>query len=171
MAATMGFGVLKGRVDANVYGATDQSSSAPSSTQAASAKNFGGPGLVAHGVIGYKFGWQTFMADFSRGFHDEFGYGGFKGTVTSVVGSWFWAPPGRSWHIQANLTQFHAPGNFSFINSWLATASLGRVLGPHLLMKGEFTFDRHGSRGFEGFHMTKQGFHLSLIWSPVRRII
>jgi hypothetical protein len=64
---------------------------------------------------------------------------------------------------------FRGPGNFSYIYTWLSTTGLGRQLGPNLSVVGEVLFDRHGSRGFEGFHLTREGARLTLYWTPTRR--
>jgi hypothetical protein len=61
------------------------------------------------------------------------------------------------------------PGNFSYIYAWLSTAGVGRRLGPNLRLMGEVLFDRHGSRGFEGFHLTREGVRLNLVWTPPQR--
>ncbi len=34
---------------------------------------------------------------------------------------------------------------------------------------GELLFDRHGSRGFEGFHLTREGARVTVIWTPHAR--
>jgi hypothetical protein len=34
---------------------------------------------------------------------------------------------------------------------------------------GEFVFDRHGSRAFEGFNQMTEGVRVNLIWSRPRR--
>jgi hypothetical protein len=61
------------------------------------------------------------------------------------------------------------PGNFSYINAWLATAAVGRQVARDVRVMGELLFDRHGSRGFEGFHLTREGARVTIIWTPHRR--
>jgi len=61
------------------------------------------------------------------------------------------------------------PGNFSYIYAWLSTFSVGRQLGPSVRLNGEVLFDRHGSRGFEGFALMREGVRLNLVWAPRRR--
>ena len=61
------------------------------------------------------------------------------------------------------------PGNFSYIYAWLSTFGAGRQLSPSVRLTGEVLFDRHGSRGFEGFHLTREGVRMNLVWVPERR--
>jgi hypothetical protein len=63
------------------------------------------------------------------------------------------------------------PGNFSYIYAWLTTFGFGRQLGPNARFRGEVLYDRHGSRGFEGFHLTREGARVNVIWTPRRRPI
>jgi hypothetical protein len=63
------------------------------------------------------------------------------------------------------------PGNFSYIYAWLTTFGFGRQLGPNARIRGEVLYDRHGSRGFEGFHLTREGARVNVIWTPRRRPI
>jgi hypothetical protein len=38
-------------------------------------------------------------------------------------------------------------------------------------MVAEVLWDRHGSKGFEGFHLTRQGFRLNVVWVPRKRVV
>jgi hypothetical protein len=133
------------------------------------------PMIIYSGAIGYKFRTQTLLVQYSRAPHDEYGHGGrnvatgFEGNVQSVVGSWSWSAPRSGWTAGSDLSIFRAPGNFSYIYTWLWTAGIGRRFGPNVRLMGELLFDRHGSRGFEGFHLTRQGARMTLLWTPPRR--
>lgn len=131
--------------------------------------------IVYRGSIGYRFGAQTLVLQFGQIPHDEYGHGGrnratgFEGNVRSAVGSWSWATPRRQWILQSDFTLVRRPGNYSYISSWLATAGIGRQLGPTARLMAEFVFDRHGSREFEGFDLTRKGARLQFAWRPSRR--
>ena len=133
------------------------------------------PALIWNGAIGYKFRTQTLLVQYSVAPHDMYGYGGrnvetgFEGNVQSVAGLWSWSAPRSRWLAWSDFSMIRRPGNFSYIYAWLATAGVGRWLGPNLRLEGEAVFDRHGSRGFEGFHLTREGARLSLVWTPSRR--
>jgi hypothetical protein len=133
--------------------------------------------LIYNGAIGYRFRTQTLLVQYSRAPHDEYGHGGrniatgFEGNVQSVVGSWSWSAPRSAWMARSDLSIFRGPGNFSYIYTWLSTVSVGRRLGPNVQLIGELLFDRHGSRGFEGFHLTREGARVNLVWTPPRRPI
>jgi hypothetical protein len=135
------------------------------------------PMLIYNGAIGYRFRTQTLLVQYSRAPHDEYGHGGrniatgFEGNVQSVVGSWSWSAPRSAWIARSDLSIFRGPGNFSYIYTWLSTVSVGRRLGPNVQLMGELLFDRHGSRGFEGFHLTREGARVNLVWTPPRRPI
>jgi hypothetical protein len=34
---------------------------------------------------------------------------------------------------------------------------------------GELLFDRHGSRAFEGFHLTREAARINVVWTRPRR--
>jgi len=133
------------------------------------------PTLIATAAVGYKFSTQTLLVEYSRAPHDEYGNGGrntatgFQGSVQSFVGAWVWSVPGSRWTVRSDFTMVQRPGNFSYINAWFATAGLGRQIGTNVRLSGELLFDRHGSRGFEGFHLTREGVRLNLVWTPSRR--
>jgi hypothetical protein len=133
------------------------------------------PAIVYGALIGYKFRTQTLLVQYSRASHDEYGHGGrniatgFEGNVQSAVGSWSWSAPGGHWMAQSDFSMLRGPGNFSYIYTWLSTIGIGRQLGPNVRLMGELLFDRHGSRGFEGFHLTRAGSRLNLVWTPRRR--
>src|SRR5262249_542017 len=106
------------------------------------------PAIVYDGSIGYKYRTQTFIAEYAHYRHDAYGHGGrnaitgFEGTVSSVAGSWYWAPPRGKWTAQSNFSLFRGPGNFSYIYTWLGIATVGRLLNPSLRLDGEFLYDR-----------------------------
>ena len=135
------------------------------------------PTLIYSGAFGYKFQSQTLLVQYSRAPHDEYGSGGrnaetgFQGNVQSVFGSWLWSPPLDKWTVRSDFTMVRRPGNFSYIYAWLSTLAVGRPLGPHVRLIGEAVFDRHGSRMFEGFHMTRRGARLYVVWTPSRRAV
>jgi hypothetical protein len=133
------------------------------------------PAIIANVFLGYKFQTQTLLVQYNRASHDEFGNGGrniatgFEGNVQSAGGSWLWSAPRSRWTAEWNFSVLQRPGNFSYIYSWLSTIGIGRQLGPNARLMGEVLFDRHGSRAFEGFHLTQEGARLNLIWTPRRR--
>jgi hypothetical protein len=136
----------------------------------------GGPvAIIYSAAIGYKFRTQTLLAQYRRAPHDDYGNGGrnvatgFEGDVQSVAGSWSWSAPRSRWVAQSDFSLVRRPGNFSYIYAWLSRTGIGRQLGPNLRLMGEVLLDRHGSRGFEGFHLTRQGVRANLIWAPGRR--
>jgi hypothetical protein len=135
------------------------------------------PTFIYSGAIGYKFSTQTVLVQYSRAPHDEYGHGGrntttgFEGIVESVLGSWSWVPPRGRWTARADFSLTRRPGNFSYINAWLGTAGVGRQFGPNLRVMGELLYDRHGSRGFEGFHLTRTGARINLVWTMPRRAV
>jgi hypothetical protein len=130
------------------------------------------PAIIYGALVGYKFQTQTFLVQYDRASHDEYGHGGrniatgFEGNVQSVVGSWSWSPSRSHWTAQSNVSMLRGPGNFSYIYAWLSTAGIGRQLGPDVRLMGEVLFDRHGSRAFEGFHLTREGARFNVIWNP-----
>jgi len=132
------------------------------------------PAIVGSAVVGYKFGSQTLLTQYSRASHDEYGNGGrniatgFEGGVQSVTGSWFWSAPRGRWSVHSDLSMVRRPGNFSYIFSWLSTTGIGRQLGPSLRLTADTFFDRHGSRAYEGFHLSQEGARLNVIWVPRR---
>jgi hypothetical protein len=133
------------------------------------------PVIIYSGAIGYKFRTQTLLVQYSRAPHDEYGHGGrntatgFAGNVQSVGGSWSWSPPRSNWTARSDFSVVRGPGNFSYIYTWLSTVGIGRRLTPNVQLMGELLFDRHGSRGFEGFHLTRQRARINLIWTRPRR--
>jgi hypothetical protein len=135
------------------------------------------PAIVGSGGVGYKFEAQTFVVQYRRATHDEFGHGGrdiatgFSGSVQTVESAWSWSPPRSRWLAQANFSMLRGPGNFSYIYAWLSTFDAGRQLSSSLRVTGEVLFDRHGSRGFEGFHLTRYGAHMNIVWTPQRRVV
>lgn len=133
------------------------------------------PAFTYSGAIGYKFGTQTLLVQYDRAASDDFGHGGrnvvtgFEGHVETIGGSWAWDPPRGRWTTQANFSLVRRPGNFSYINAWLGTVGIGRQISPNMRLMGEFVFDRHGSRAFEGFHLTREAVRLNVVWTRPRR--
>ena len=130
------------------------------------------PAIIDGALIGYRFRTQTLLVQYGRGSHDEYGHGGrniatgFEGNVESVVGSWSWSAPRSHWTARSDFSMLRGPGSFSYIYAWLSTFGIGRQLKPNVRLTGEVLFDRHGSRGYEGFHLTREGSRLNLIWTP-----
>ena len=130
------------------------------------------PAIIGGALIGYKFRTQTLLVQYGRASHDEYGHGGrniatgFEGNVESVVGSWSWSAPRSHWTARSDFSMLRGPGNFSSIHAWLSTIGIGRQLKPNVRLTGEVLFDRHGSRGYEGFHLTQEGSRLNLVWTP-----
>jgi hypothetical protein len=135
------------------------------------------PLIVGSAAVGYKFQTQTLLVRYSRAAHDEASHGarnivtGFGGNVQWADGSWSWSAPQRQWMAQSDFSMVRRPGNFSYIYTWLATFGLGRRLTPNVRLMGELLFDRHGSRGFEGFHIARQGARVNFLWTPRRRTV
>jgi hypothetical protein len=133
------------------------------------------PEIVYSGAIGYKFQAHTLLVGYSRAPLDQYGHGGrnaatgFAGNVHSMAGAWSWRAPRAPWLARTDLSMVRRPGNFSYIYAWLATAGIGRQLTRDVRLMGELLFDRHGSRGFEGFHLMREGARISVIWAPQRR--
>jgi hypothetical protein len=135
------------------------------------------PSLVYSGGIGYKFLTQTLLVQYSVASHDEYGRGGrnsvtgFTGNVQSIAGSWSWSSPASPWLARSDFSLLRRPGNFSYIYTWLSTAAVGRQVRPNVRVMGEFLFDRHGSRGFEGFSLMREEARVNVIWTPRRRAV
>lgn len=134
----------------------------------------------AHAIIygaglGYRFRAQTLLLQYSQMPHDEYGHGGrnritgFDGHVRSAVGSWSWSAPRGRWTAGADFWMVRRPGDLSYLSSWFSTVGLGRRLGPNVRLTGELLFDRHGSRQFEGFRLTRGGARFKMVWTPSRR--
>jgi hypothetical protein len=127
--------------------------------------------------LGYRGTTHTFLAGNTRGFRDGYGYGsrnavtGFGGGVWSVEGLWNWEPLNSRWNMQTDFSLFRSPGNFSFIYTWLETTHIGFRLASNFQMRGEFIFDRHGSRAFEGFHLSREGVRVNFVWTPGFRLL
>jgi hypothetical protein len=126
---------------------------------------------------GFKSRTQTFIVGTTRSFADANGFGnsdpfkGYSRDVTSLTSAWYWSPVRSKWQTEATLAEFRNFGNFSYIYTWHVNAEVGRQVRDHLRLSGEFLFDRHGSKGFEGFHLSREGFIFNVIWTPQRRLI
>jgi hypothetical protein len=135
------------------------------------------PAIIYNPALGYRYGAQTLLVQYSRATHDQYGSGGrnivtgFEGDVQTVGGVWSWSPPRGQWSAQADFSMVRRPGNFSYIYAWLTTFGVDHQLGPTARIRGELVYDRHGSRGFEGFHLTREGARVNVIWTPRRRPI
>jgi hypothetical protein len=133
------------------------------------------PSIVGSAFLGRTTQSHTVFVQYSRASHDQYGNGGrnvvtgFEGDVQAITGSWFWSAPRGRWMTQTDVSMIRRPGNFSYIYAWLGTLGVGRQLGSDVRLMGELLFDRHGSRGFEGFHLTREGARLNLVWTPRRR--
>lgn len=144
-------------------------------TASAAADRGRNVGAVVAAALGYKFRAQTLLAQYRRAPHDDYGNGGrsvvtgFEGDVQSLAASWSWSAPRSRWVASSDFSLVRRPGNFSNIYAWLATAGAGRRIGRDVRVMGELLFDRHGSRGFEGFTLTREGVRVSLAWTPGRR--
>jgi hypothetical protein len=130
------------------------------------------PAIIDGALIGYRFRTQTLLVQYGRGSHDEYGHAGrdiatgFEGNVESVVGSWSWSGPRSHWTMRSDFSVLRGPGSLSSIYAWHSTIGIGRQLKPNVRLTGEVMFDRHGSRVYEGFHLTREGSRLNLIWTP-----
>jgi hypothetical protein len=133
------------------------------------------PVIIYSGAIGYKFNAQTLLVQYTRAPHDELGQGGrntitgFEGDMQSIAGSWLWSRPRSRWTARTDFSLIRRPGNFSYTYAWLATGGIGRRFGSNVRVMGELVFDRHGSRGFEGFHLTREEARLTFILMLPRR--
>jgi len=38
-------------------------------------------------------------------------------------------------------------------------------------IRGEFLFDRHGSKAFDGFTLSREGVRVDVVWVPRKRIL
>jgi len=72
------------------------------------------------------------------------------------------------WTAQSDFSLIRRPGNFSYTFAWLATGGFGRQFGSHVRIMGELLYDRHGSRGFEGFALSREEARLTFIWTLPR---
>jgi hypothetical protein len=132
------------------------------------------PVIIYSGALGYKFASQTLLAQYTRAPHDEMGDGGrnavtgFSGDMQAVTAAWLWSPTRSRWTAQSDFSLTRRPGNFSYTFAWLATGGFGRQFGSHVRIMGELLYDRHGSRGFEGFALSRQEARLTFIWTLPR---
>jgi hypothetical protein len=135
------------------------------------------PALIWNAGVGYSVGTQTMLVQYNVEPHDMYGYGGqnaktgFQGNVQSVAALWSWSVPRSRWVTRADFSMIRRPGNFSYIYAWLATAGVERQITPHVRLIGDVVFDRHGSRGFEGYHLSRESARLTLAWTPRRRAV
>lgn len=175
IAATLGYGWFGRKWFTSVTVGAAPSLSEAADTASPTADGTRIPPIVFSGALGYRFLTQTFLIEYSRTTHDEFGYAGrnsvtgFEGNVQSVGGSWSWSSPRSRWSARTDVSLVRRPGNFSYIYAWLATAGVARKISPNVRLVGEFVFDRHGSRAFEGFNQMTEGVRVNLVWSRPRR--
>jgi hypothetical protein len=92
------------------------------------------------------------------------------GKSIGVDGYWSWTPVRGNWGAEASIHQSRGLGNFLLINTWHADATFSRALTQRVRMNAVFLYDRHGSKGFEGFHLTRRSVNLGLAWNPDKRI-
>jgi len=153
----------------------------------ARAKDFGTPVApelrVAEAVVsspydvnysfseGYRGRTQSARIRLFRGLSPNRAYLAVWGKDIGVDGYWSWTPVRGNWGAQASINQSRGIGNFLLINTWHADASLYRSLKPRVRMNVDFLYDRHGSKGFEGFHLTRRAITLGLVWNPDKRIL
>jgi hypothetical protein len=132
------------------------------------------PGIVYAISAGYKTTSQTFVIATDRRLFDPFGYGGvnpetgFHGTFLELTGTWYWSPLRSKWNAHANIGYSRNIGNFSYILGFNSTGAFARQITPTLRGEAQFTFIKQGSRGFEGFYLTREGLLFNLVWLPVR---
>jgi hypothetical protein len=153
----------------------------------ANAKDFGTPvaeGLrVAEATVssrydvhysfseGYRGRTQSARIRLFRGLSPAQAYLAIWGKDIGVEGYWSWTPVRGNWGAQASINQSRGIGNFLLINTWHADAGLTRSLKPRVRMNVDFLYDRHGSKAFEGFHLTRRAITLGLVWNPDKRIL
>lgn len=177
VAASVGYGWSGRKWFTSATVGAAPSLSEPADTAAPAPAGSRMPPIVFTGALGYRFRTQTFLVEYSRTTHDEYGYAGrnavtgFEGNVQSIGGSWSWSSPRSRWTARSDVAMVRRPGNFSYIYAWLSTAALGRRISPHVRLVGELVFDRHGSRAFEGFHQTSESVRVNLIWARPRRLV
>ena len=175
VGATVGYGWTGRKWFSSATVGAAPSLAEPADTAATAPAGSRIPPIIFTGALGYRFRTQTFLVEYSRTTHDEYGYAGrntvtgFEGNVQSIGGSWSWSSPRSRWTTRSDFLMVRRPGNFSYINAWLSTVGVGREISPNVRLVGELVFDRHGSRGFEGFHQNSEGVRVNLIWTRPRR--
>jgi hypothetical protein len=120
---------------------------------------------------GYHGRTQSARIRVFKGLNSARAYLSFWGKDLGVEGFWSWTPVRGKWGAEASIHQSRGLGNFLVINAWHADAAISRSLKQHVRMSADFLYDRHGSKGFEGFHLTRRSLTLSLIWNPDKRIL
>jgi hypothetical protein len=175
VAASVGYGWTGRKWFTSATVGAAPSLSEPADTAQATPAGSRIPPIIFTGALGYRFRTQTFLVEYSRTTHDEYGYAGrntvtgFEGNVQSIGGSWSWSSPRSRWDARSDFSMVRRPGNFSYIYAWLSTVGIGREISPNVRLVGELVFDRHGSRQFEGFHQSSEGVRVNLIWARPRR--
>ncbi len=127
------------------------------------------PAYTESATLGFKTFAHTITVSHYRGFTDGFGFG-FDAVWTNTVG-WNWQEPGRRWTLSAAFAQVRAPGNFSSIYSFLTSTTFSRALTRGLSLTASYVWDRHGSKGFEGFSMTRNTVQVGIFWNPNLRLL
>jgi len=122
-------------------------------------------------AIGYKTRTQVFLGKMNRNINNATGYGALWGKQLNGGAGWYWTPLRTKWTVGVSYDGTRGLGNFTYINSTLVSAILRRSLGTHSHLEGSFFYDRHGSKGYEGFHLTREGFHVIYTWSPGKRLL
>jgi hypothetical protein len=121
--------------------------------------------------LGHRGRTQSLRVRAFRGLNDAQGYGALWGKNVGIEGFWDLTPVRSKWSSFATIHQARGLGNFLVINEWHANASVSRGLGQTTRLLAGFFYDRHGSKGFEGFHLTRRGFEVGLTWSPHKRLL
>jgi hypothetical protein len=119
--------------------------------------------------FGYLSGTQAFYGGFIRQANDSQGFGSLRGPVLQWLGSWFWTPPRKKWNMSVDFESFRTPGNFLYIYTWHLNGDFYRQMRPSMRLFTEFNYDRHGSKGFEGFHLMRENVLIGVTWTPGAR--
>jgi hypothetical protein len=127
--------------------------------------------IVYAAHVGFKTATQTLVAGAGQAPNDSQGLGSLRGSLVTASASWYWNPARRSWGTRVNFDLRRVPGNFLHINSFYGHAAVIRELNPSLRASAEMFFDRHGSKSFEGFHLTREGVTFNLTWTPQKRLL
>jgi hypothetical protein len=118
--------------------------------------------------LGYKTYAHTFMASYQRTISDVYGIG--ATTTLSLTGAWHWARPGRNWWMDATFGQQRMLGSgLSSLDSWRATAGLGRKLTRHTAVQMQYAYASYSTAAQSNafYHdMTQHAVRLSLAWRP-----
>ena len=116
--------------------------------------------------MAYKTVAHTFQVSVDRAISDQYGFG--ARSTLSAIGTWNWSRPGRSWWWTSSFgEQFLNQSALGNINTWQATAGIGRRLGPHMS-----SFLQYGYGNIPGVtvgpqtQLTQHTVRLSLVFTP-----